>query len=409
MSTLASYRQTMSKRLREGAQDSLFLVRAPAELWAGLKQRWLVPFLLLLSLLLVPALVLPSIDFLLEKIYPPVEKSQLFGLINTSQVDERLDARKGQAAVLAWLVALAAMGSGLVCYAPEVRRAAEAGKTAGSKRVAAEPETLAFGPAGRYRVVEKLGSGAMGVVYAAFDSKLERQVALKVLAESFVRDSERHERFRREALTLAQLAWPGIVQLYDLLEDGGRLILVLELVRGGTLEDLIAQRAPLTVAEACRLAAGICAALEHVQQQGIVHRDLKPANILLDDQGTPKVTDFGMARLRDSGMTLEGSIIGTPRYMSPEQAVGLGSDYRGDVYALGTILFELLTGTTPYIGEATGVLLQQASEEPIEVTKPLQGVDGELVDLLKAMLDKDPQQRLADLRLIRERLQAFAG
>lgn len=411
MSTILSPKHSLITRLKAGAEDSWTLVRSPDSLYLGLKKKWLVPALLFLSLVLVPTLLLPATNVLLELIYPPVEKERLFGLINTTHADKRLEGRKAQSVYLLWGLSGIGILAGLIIYAPIVRFSAEVEKEKLLK--ALQDAAGVKGPFSleeRYRIDSEIGSGAMGVVFSAFDKKLERDVALKELPSVFVRDPDRRDRFRREALTLAKLTHPGIVHIYDLLDDGDRMILVLELVRGGTLEDLIASRAPVAVPEACRLVASICETLDHVHQKGIVHRDLKPANILIDERQNLKVTDFGLARLlQESGLTLDGSIMGSPNYMSPEQAAGKPTDFRADIYALGSIFYELLTGVPPFVGQPAAVLVQQVSDEPLPPQKRVKGLGSEVSDLVLAMLSKNPDERMSDFQDIHARLQSMQG
>lgn len=411
MSTVLSLKQSPSKRLKIGMKDSWYLVRSPDSLYLGLKKKWLVPALLFASLLLVPAILLPTTHFVLEKIYPPVEQQLLFGLVKSTHENELLEVRKVQAAYLLWGLAGIGIAIGLVVYAPIIRLSAETEKVRLFKSLQKATGSLQpFNLTERYRIDGEIGHGAMGVVSSAFDQKLQRDVALKELPSVFVKDPGRRERFRREALTLAKLTHPGIVHIYDLLDDGDRMILVMELVRGGTLEDLIASKAPVAAAEACHLIAQVCGTLDHLHQKGIIHRDLKPANILIDDRDNLKVTDFGMARLtQESSLTLEGSLIGTPHYMSPEQAAGKSSDYRSDIYSLGVIFYELLSGSPPFIGEPASVLVQKISNQPPRLQERVEGLNLEVEDLVMRMLKKDPDERLSNYKEITELLEAIRG
>ena len=245
----------------------------------------------------------------------------------------------------------------------------------------------------------------MGVVYSGFDKTLERTVALKELPATSLRDPELRERFRREALTLAKLTHPGIVHIYDLLDDRRKMVLAMELVRGGTLEGVVDQGAPFAEAEAISMVLAIADTLAHVHQQGIIHRDLKPANILIDEHRNLKVTDFGLARLKqDSDLTLDGSVFGSPRYMSPEQAEGKSADFRSDIYSLGVIFYELLAGEPPFVGEPMAVMAQQVSKEPVAIVERVDNLSEDVASLVMEMLKKDPEERLADLDLIRESL-----
>lgn len=365
--------------------------------------------LLLLSLILVPTTIIPGTHFILEKLYPPVEKKLLFGLLRATSNDDRLEIRKAQSIYLLWGLAGVGVLGGLVLYAPIVRFSAEAEKVRLLKSLQqASGGKGPFDLEERYRIDAEIGSGAMGVVNSAFDKTLKRNVAIKELPAVYVKTPERRERFLREALTLARLTHPGIVHIYDLLDDGERMILVLELVSGGTLEDLIDSRAPVPVSDACRLITQICEALDHVHQSGIVHRDLKPNNILIDKYDNPKVTDFGVARLvQESGLTLEGSLIGTPSYMSPEQAAGKATDFRSDIYSLGIIFYELLSGSPPFAGESVAVLLQQISDQPSPLTGRIDGVEENVEKIVMAMLEKNPDDRLSDYQDILKKLQAI--
>jgi len=220
---------------------------------------------------------------------------------------------------------------------------------------------------GAYDVVSLLGEGGMGQVYRARDTKLHRDVALKILPEAFALDGDRIARFRREAQMLAALNHPNIAQIYGFEDSGSTHALVLELVEGPTLADRIAQ-APIPLDEALPIATQIAEALETAHEQGIIHRDLKPANINLRDDGTVKVLDFGLAKALEPAseidrlvnaaptittpaqMTAVGVILGTAAYMSPEQAKGRSADKRSDVWAFGCVLFEMLTGKRAFAG-----------------------------------------------------------
>jgi serine/threonine protein kinase len=218
---------------------------------------------------------------------------------------------------------------------------------------------------GTYEVVSAIGAGGMGEVYRAHDTKLHRDVALKVLPEAFAFDPDRMARFTREAQTLAALNHPNIAHLHGLEESGSLRALVMELVEGPTLEELIERSGGLPLGEALSIARQIADALEAAHEQGIVHRDLKPANIKVKDDGTVKVLDFGLAKALDVGrhpgspgqlsmsptitspaFTQAGVILGTAAYMSPEQARGKAVDKRTDIWAFGCVLYEMLTART---------------------------------------------------------------
>jgi Tol biopolymer transport system component len=271
---------------------------------------------------------------------------------------------------------------------------------------------------GAYEVLSALGAGGMGEVYRARDTKLGRDVALKILPDSFAQDRERLARFQREAQVLASLNHQHIGAIFGLEESSGVSALVLELIAGPTLADRIAEGA-IPLPEALVIARQIAEALEAAHEQGVIHRDLKPANIKLRPDGTVKVLDFGLAKLVEApvvhggglsqsptisapAMTGIGSILGTAAYMSPEQAKGRAVDKRGDVWAFGCVVYEMLTGSRPFIGEdVTGtmaaILERQPSWERLPAATP-----APIRRLLLRSLEKDPRRRLhsiADARL----------
>src|SRR6201991_539326 len=205
---------------------------------------------------------------------------------------------------------------------------------------------------GRYRLEARIGTGGMSAVYRALDETLERPVAIKLMNREIATDSDQLERFRREARAVAQLSHPHIVGVIDAGEDEGRPYIVLEYVEGETLKDRIRRLGRLPVDEAIAYAIEIARALGAAHGRGIVHRDVKPQNVLVDEEGSAKVTDFGIARsMDDSGLTAEGRVLGTTDYVSPEQALGHPVTGQSDIYSLGVVLFEMLTGDVPFHGE----------------------------------------------------------
>src|SRR5438128_8222797 len=198
---------------------------------------------------------------------------------------------------------------------------------------------------GRYRIVRKLGSGGMANVYLAEDQELGRRVAIKILDERHAGDDQFTERFRREAKNAAALSHPNIVSIYDRGEAEGTYYIAMEFLDGRSLKELIVSRGPAPVSVAIDYARQILGALRFAHRNGIVHRDIKPHNVLVDSEGRLKVTDFGIARAgASSQMTEAGSIIGTAQYLSPEQAKGAPVDQTSDLYSVGVVLYELLTG-----------------------------------------------------------------
>ncbi len=268
---------------------------------------------------------------------------------------------------------------------------------------------------GPYEILSALGAGGMGEVYRATDTTLGRQVAIKVLPETFAHDPGRLARFEREAKTLAALNHPHIAQIYGLEKSSGIQALVMELVEGPTLSDRIAQGV-VPIDEALPIAKQIAEALEAAHEQGIIHRDLKPANIKVREDGTVKLLDFGLAKLAQPASTLQtpdvtasttitspammtgvGVILGTAAYMSPEQAKGRPADKRSDIWAFGCVLFEMLTGTRPFDGEdVTDVMVAVLNKEPDWNALPA-GVPGLIRLLIRRCLEKDRRKRVADI------------
>jgi len=274
----------------------------------------------------------------------------------------------------------------------------------------AAPASLgAIGPEGRYRLELEVGRGGMGVVYRATDRVLDREVALKELPVQLTSDSDRLERFRQEARTLARLTHANITQVYDLIEDQGRLWIAMEYVDGGDLAALIESRGRLAIHEAARFAWQIAQAMQVAHERDIVHRDIKPMNVLLTANGTPKLADFGLARLRSSGShTVAGTILGSPDYMSPEQAAGQVADSRSDIYALGITLYEMLTGKPPFEGDTPAVLAQHITQLPPPPRQQVADLPLDLELIVLAMLEKDPHQRPADMATVARLLAPFA-
>jgi hypothetical protein len=220
---------------------------------------------------------------------------------------------------------------------------------------------------GRYEVEDLVGTGGMSSVYRARDNVLERQVALKILHDHFSRDPEYVERFRREARAIARLNHPNIVTVIDRGELDRHQFIVFEHVAGENLKDVVRRRGPLPVDDAVALTTQVARGLAFAHDHGVVHRDVKPQNVLIDENGTAKVTDFGIARSIDpgEGLTETGTLLGTSEYVAPEQASGGRVDSRSDQYSLGVVLYELLTGETPYSGDNFMAVAMKHVHEPV--------------------------------------------
>jgi hypothetical protein len=290
-------------------------------------------------------------------------------------------------------------------------RALRAAETQLSPVRAPSGEPQHVGPGQRYRLQKVLGRGGMGVVYQAFDTALEREVALKALPAHLLGQTELARRFKQEARVLARLDHPNIVRVHDLVEDGEQLWIALELVKGGTLADAMARAGgALPWWQAVGFAGQIAAGLDHAHAEGVIHRDIKPINVLLtqEEGGVAKITDFGLARHATSSVhTQAGTVLGSARYMSPEQAAGRPSDARSDLYSFGVTLYELLAGRPPFEGDVPTLLVRHLSQPP----PPLRSLRCELPEplaaLTHALLAKDPEQRPATLRGAREVFEAL--
>jgi eukaryotic-like serine/threonine-protein kinase len=252
---------------------------------------------------------------------------------------------------------------------------------------------------GRYLIEDEIGSGGMSTVYCAFDETLERQVALKVMHSDISSDTAALERFRREARTVAQLSHPHVVMVIDAGEDQGHPYIVFEHVRGETLKERIRREGPLPIAEAVAYAIEIGRALGAAHERGLVHRDVKPQNVLIDEEGRAKVTDFGIALgLEPEGLTAAGRVVGTTDYVSPEQAMGHEVTGQSDVYSLGVVLFEMLSGTVPFKGESgVSVAMKHVQEGIPDIQKRRPGVSAALAAVLEKATAKELQNRYASM------------
>lgn len=251
---------------------------------------------------------------------------------------------------------------------------------------------------GRYRLEERIASGGMSTVYRALDETLERQVAVKLMNREVASDSDQLERFRREARAVAQLSDPHIVGVIDAGEDDGRPYIVFEYVAGETLKHCIRRHGRLPIPEAVAYAIEIARGLDVAHAHHIVHRDVKPQNVLIDDEGTAKVTDFGIARtLEEKGLTADGRVIGTTDYVSPEQALGHSVTGQSDLYSLGVVLYEMLTGEVPFRGEnQVAVAMMHVREELPDVRTRRPEVSAALAAVIDTATAKHAGERYVD-------------
>jgi serine/threonine-protein kinase len=262
---------------------------------------------------------------------------------------------------------------------------------------------------GRYRLVELLGQGGMATIYRAADSQLGRDVAVKVLHREYGRDPDFVARFRKEAQAAASLSHPGIVGVYDFGTDDDGPYLVMELVDGEDLASVLRRNGPLPPRQAARLVAEVGRALNAAHDRGIVHRDVKPGNIMLTATGRVKVTDFGIARAwADAGLTLPGTTLGSVHYFSPEQALGEPATAASDVYSLGIVLYELLTGRRPWEGDsAAAVAMARISAPPPRVSDVRPTVPPALEAIDRKALAPDAAARFASAGAMADALEAF--
>jgi len=269
------------------------------------------------------------------------------------------------------------------------------------------PKTL-----GRFEVVQELGRGAMGVVYKGMDPKLQRPVALKVIQFGMSQeDSEQlqiKERFMVEARATGQLQHSNILTIYDVGEEGNLTYIAMEYLEGGNLEDMIKGNKFHDYEQIMDIAKQIADGLDHAHAKGIVHRDIKPANIMMANGKIPKIADFGLARLSNSTLTTTGTVLGTPSYMAPEQIRGRKVDGRADLFALGVIFYEMLTGEKPYGGDSiTSVIYRVVNEEPIPVRKLNLDLPEQMDIFMQKALAKEPSQRFQTGKEFYEGLKAL--
>ncbi len=270
---------------------------------------------------------------------------------------------------------------------------------------------------GKYDVEERVGEGAMGVVYRALDPVLQRRVAIKVMSDAFAQDDDLRERFLREAQAAGSLQHPNVITIYDFGDVDGHPYIAMEFVEGQDVAELIAHQVPLSVVDKLDLAIGVLQGLAYAHKRGIVHRDIKPANIRVDDEGKARIMDFGVAHLASSNMTKSGVMLGTPSYMAPEQIIGGKVGPQTDVFSVGAVLYELLTGTRPFDGGTLqAVMYRVLSENPASLSTVVPGLPAKLNDVVMRALAKDAENRYSsaldmanDLIAVRAAIDASAA
>jgi serine/threonine-protein kinase len=270
---------------------------------------------------------------------------------------------------------------------------------------------------GKYDVEERVGEGAMGVVYRAVDPVLKRRVAIKVMSDAFAQNDDLRERFLREAQAAGSLQHPNVITIYDFGDVDGHPYIAMEFVEGQDVAELIAHQVPLSVVDKLDLAIGVLQGLAYAHKRGVVHRDIKPANIRIDDEGKARIMDFGVAHLASSNMTKSGVMLGTPSYMAPEQIVGGKVGPQTDIFSVGAVLYELLTGARPFEGGTLqAVMYRVLSENPASLSTAAPGLPARLNDVVMRALAKDAENRYSsaldmanDLLAIRAVIDASAA
>jgi serine/threonine-protein kinase len=307
---------------------------------------------------------------------------------------------------------LAEAFQGMLAELREKQRLVEflGGTSARTVRVVSPPAATALvagsaqlGPgtvlANRYEIRQQLGAGGMGVVYRAHDRELKETIAIKTLRPELVGDANLLERFKQEIRLARRISHPNVVRTHDLGEADGLYFITMEFVEGTSLEELITKRGALPLNVTLTIGRQLCRALEVAHGQGVVHRDIKPQNLVVDSQGFLKVMDFGIARLVEgrqpgAGLTADGTIIGTPEYMAPEQLMGHQVDGRADLYAAGLVLFECATGRRLFSGGSFAtVLMRQVQEPPTDPRTVVPGLPDAFAVLVLKALAKEPAER----------------
>jgi serine/threonine protein kinase len=268
---------------------------------------------------------------------------------------------------------------------------------------------------GSYEIQEELGSGGMATIYKAWHAALQRQVALKVLSPHLLSDEEFVRRFQREAIAAAAFKHPNIVAIYDVAQQGNYYYIVMEYVEGRSLDKIIAEEGALPLDRVLHIVEQIGTALDYIHQNELIHRDIKPANIIIKPDGSAVLSDFGIVKMQrgtgDTGpLTQFGMVMGTPAYMSPEQIEGLQIDYRTDLYSLGIVCYEMLSGRTPFVGTTTAALLNaQLNKLPPPIIEINHSLPPHIDAAINRMLAKNPETRFQSARAFVEALRGQQG
>jgi serine/threonine protein kinase len=262
---------------------------------------------------------------------------------------------------------------------------------------------------GRYTVIERLGKGAMGVVYKAHDAVLDRQVAVKAMVAEIDDDPQLRQRFSQEARAAARLNHRNIITIYELHESDNQLYIVMELLEGVDLATLMKRQVGLPLEAKLNMIAQVCDGLDYAHRKGIIHRDIKPANLHVSPAGTVKILDFGIARLAQSKMTTTGGLVGTPDYMSPEQVMAGSLDARSDLFAVGAVMYELLSGSKPFEADSVTALLMKIVRDPhVPLRERAPHLPDAAILLVERLLQKDPNHRPSTAQEVQSALLSIA-
>ena len=260
--------------------------------------------------------------------------------------------------------------------------------------------------AGRYEIIEEIGRGGMGWVYKVYDQRIDEKIAIKLINPAVAQDPTVIERFRNELKIARKIIHKNVCRMYELNDDEDRQFITMEFIQGEDLKSLISRIGQLTFRKTIAVARQICEGLAEAHAIGIVHRDLKPQNIMIDLKGNVRITDFGIAQtLQSKGLTQTGMIIGTPEYMSPEQVDGIAVDQRSDVYSLGIILYQMLTGNVPFEGQTPlSLAMKHKTENPVAPRMINGFIPEPLERLILKCLEKDPNKRYQTVQELNEDL-----